>query len=84
MRNLTGPDGMFDFTLVLTGVDDVTDEVANALFEAGCDDGTPAVRSGRMVIAFSRRSSSAREAILSAIAQVRNAKIGADVLRVDE
>lgn len=73
-----------DFTLVLTGFTDLTPEIADALFEAGCDDGTPAVRSGRPVITFSRRASSMKEAILSAIADVRNAGIDADVRRVDD
>jgi transcriptional regulator with XRE-family HTH domain len=41
------------------------------------------MRQGRPYITFSRRAPSIREAILSAIDNVRNAKIGADVLRVD-
>ena len=73
----------YDFTLALTGIEDLTDDVANALFESGCDDGTPAFRSGRVFITFSRQAVSLREAILSAISQVRSANIGADVLRVD-
>jgi hypothetical protein len=72
-----------DFTLVLTGIADLTSEVENALLGAGCDDGTIAMRSGRPFITFSRRAPSMKDAILSAIENVRNAGIGADVLRVD-
>ena len=41
-----------DFTLVLTGIDDLTPEVENALLGAGCDDGTIAMRSGRPSLPF--------------------------------
>ena len=33
-----------DFTLVLTGIADLTPEVENALLGAGCDDGTISLR----------------------------------------
>ena len=72
-----------DFTLLLTGIDDLTPEVENALLGSGCDDGTIAMRSGRPFITFSRRAPSMKDAILSAIENVRSAGIGADVLRVD-
>jgi hypothetical protein len=72
-----------DFALVLTGITELTPEAEDALFEAGCDDGTISVRSGRIYITFSREDVSLKDAILSAIRDVQNAKIGADVLRVD-
>ena len=56
----------------------------DALFESGCDDGTISMQSGRVCITFSRVGSSLRNAILGAIGDVRNAGIGADVLRIDE
>ena len=78
-------DSEFDFTLVLSGVDDLTEAVEDALFEAGCDDATLAVRHGRIYMTFSRLAPSLDEAILSAICDVRRAKgIKADVLRVDD
>ncbi|MFN0053949.1 MAG: DNA-binding protein [Planctomycetales bacterium] len=72
-----------DFALVLTGVSELTQAMEDALFTAGCDDATISVRSGRIWITFSCKSDSLKEAILSAIDSVRNAKIGAEVLRVD-
>ncbi len=72
-----------DFTLILTGFDHLTPDIANALLGAGCDDGTIAMRSGRPFITFSRSAPSMKDAILSAIENVRKAGIGADVLRVD-
>ncbi len=74
----------YDFALVLTGITDLTDDVEDALFEAGCDDATLSIQSGRAYLTFSRRAPSVKDAILSAIRAVRKAKIGADVLLVDE
>lgn len=73
----------YEFTLVLTGVEDLTPQIVDALYEAGCDDATIAARSGRVYVTFDRASDSMKNAILSAIANVRNAGVGADVLRVD-
>ena len=74
----------YDFVLILTGIPELTQEVVDALFESGCDDGTISMQSGRVCITFSRVGSSLRNAILGAIGDVRNAGIGADVLRIDE
>jgi len=74
-----------DFVLVLT--DDLTtydDELTDALFEAGCDDATVSMRSGRVFLTFSRTAASLKEAVLSAIRDVMKAQIGARVLRVDD
>lgn len=73
-----------DFALVLTGINHLDEVVADALFEAGCDDATPSLRLGTVYLTFTRTAPSLREAILSAIRDVRRAKIGADVLRVDD
>jgi hypothetical protein len=74
----------FDFALVLTGPVEMTPEVQDALFEAGCDDATLSVRSGRAYLTFSRRGHALKGAILSAINDVRKANLGVDVLRVDD
>lgn len=73
----------YDFTLILLGIPELTSKVEDALFEAGCDDSTLSMRSGRAYLTFSRYAQSMKDAILSAIDCVRNAGIGADVLRVD-
>ena len=72
-----------DFALVLTGITELTPEAEDALFEAGCDDATLSVRFGAVYMTFSRVAGSLKDAILSAIRDVRKANIGADVLRVD-
>jgi hypothetical protein len=72
-----------EFTLVLTGIVDLDDEVMDALFEAGCSDATPALRSRVVSLTFSRAAASLEEAILGATRDIRAAGIGADVLRVE-
>jgi hypothetical protein len=73
----------YEFVLSLTGISELTQEVEDALFEAGCDDATLSVRLGRVYLTFSRKAVTAKDAIISAIQNVRQAGIRADVLRVD-
>lgn len=73
-----------DFTLALTGIAELTPAMEDALFEAGCDDATISTRSGRVFLAFTRAAPTLKDAVLSAIRNVRDAGIGADVLRIDE
>ncbi|RIK84786.1 MAG: hypothetical protein DCC68_00405 [Planctomycetota bacterium] len=74
----------FEFTLVLKGLASVSDEVANALYEAGCDDATIAVCGGRVALTFGRSAASMKDAILGAVRDIRKAGVGADVWRVDD
>lgn len=74
----------FDFTLLLNGIDKISSDVEDALFTAGCDDATISLRFGRVHLTFSRSAVSFRDAIISAIGDVRRSGIGATVLRVDE
>jgi hypothetical protein len=73
----------YDFALLLDGISEINADIENALFEAGCDDATISVRSGRVYLTFSRTASSIKDAVISAIRNVREANIDADVLRVD-
>lgn len=71
----------YEFTLILSGITEVTDEAADALFEAGCDDGSFASRDGVAFVIFHREAETLRKAIDSAIANVGQAGFG--VLRVE-
>jgi hypothetical protein len=71
----------YDFTLVLSRPLELTEEIADALFQAGCDDGTPGTSAGVFSIDFHRQANSLEEAIQSAIANVKSA--GYDVQRVE-
>jgi len=70
----------FSFTLVLSGVDELTDEVANDLFEAGCNDASPYMRASTLYLGFDRDEVSLSAAIESAIEDVE--KAGLEVVRV--
>lgn len=67
----------YDFVVVLKGLDIIDDDLAEALFEAGCDDGTPFSSSGVAGIGFSREAESLESAIRSAVADVQ--KVGCTV-----
>ena len=71
----------YDFTLVLADSLALTDKLADALFEAGCDDGTPGTCNGVFFIDFHREAHSLETAIRSAIEHVRTA--GYEVARVE-
>lgn len=71
----------FEFTIVLEGVSEVTEAVANSLFVAGCDDGTFVSHDGQAMVQFDREAESLEAAVESAIAQVESA--GLSVARVE-
>jgi hypothetical protein len=71
------------FTLLLAGVRELTEEVANALYESGCDDALVGSRDGVVFLDFDREAPSFREAVLSAIADVEKTDIGARVAHVE-
>ncbi len=73
----------YDFTLILSGVDDITEDVCNALYESGCDDATPGMREGVVFLDFTREAESFEEALTSAIRDVEKAGVGARVTRVE-
>jgi hypothetical protein len=73
-----------DFALILSGISEPDENFANALFEAGCDDCTISVRGGRVSLSFARSAVSMKDAIRTAIRDVRKANVGAVILRVDD
>jgi hypothetical protein len=83
MKRTTPREHEYEFALVLTGISELTPEAENALFEAGCDDATICVRSGRVSMTFSRGGASLKDTVLGAIQDVRKANIGAEALRID-
>ncbi len=71
----------YQFTLILQGRLELTEDIADALFEAGCDDGTPGTCEGVFSIDFHREAESFEQAIRSAIWDVKTA--GCQVERVE-
>ena len=69
------------FTLILSGVAEITPELADALFAATGGDIELSLRDGVATLEFDRAASTLRDAVSSAIAQVEGA--GVRVLRVE-
>ncbi len=70
----------YEFEVILAAGTDMTEELADQLFEAGCDDGTPGTCCGIPCIGFHREADSLESAIRSAVADVQ--KTGCTVERV--
>ena len=71
----------YEFSLILKGPLELTEEIADELFDAGCDDGTPGTSSGVFSIEFHREANSLEAAINSAMESVKSA--GYEVERVE-
>ena len=63
----------YEFDVILEGEDVLTEEIANRLYEAGCDDSSPGSCNGMVAIRFHREAASLEEAIRSAVANVKAA-----------
>jgi hypothetical protein len=70
----------YDFTLVLAQGTDLTDQLIEDLYEAGCDDGSPSSRAGVVMVTLHRNADSLEQAIRSGIADAQ--KAGCKVARV--
>ncbi len=63
----------YRFTLILADLREISDDLAEALFEAGCDDGSPWSSQGIAAVGFDREAESFEHAVRSAIADVQKA-----------
>jgi hypothetical protein len=63
----------WEFTLELTGVEDLTTELADSLFLAGCGMQPSASPKGRLWLDFDRESESLEEAVRTAKDDIRKA-----------
>lgn len=73
----------YQFTLITTGADLLNAEIADALFEAGCDDALLSVTDEVFSLDFDREAASLADAVLSAIADVESVA-SIEVLRLAE
>jgi hypothetical protein len=71
----------YDFSLIVAGRTEFSDADVDALFEAGCDDGTPGSCNRVASVYFTREGDSLMAVIRSAISDVR--KAGLDVARIE-
>lgn len=64
---------MFEFTIIASGLDPEAEDFEARLWDAGCDDATISFQNGRTIADFSREANKLKDAIASAIADVRRA-----------
>ncbi len=74
---------VYSFSLILQGASDLTSEIADALYEAGCDDALVGSRGRVLFVEFDREAPSSAKAIISAIRQIESAGVGLTVVRVE-
>jgi hypothetical protein len=60
----------YEFTLILSGVQELTPELLDAFYEAGCDDALIGMRDGKAYAEFCREAESLPEAVASAMKDV--------------
>jgi hypothetical protein len=73
----------FQFTLILSGVSEITPELADALYTATGGDIELNLRDDVAFLEFDRAATSLRDAVSSAISQVEGAGCGVRVIRVE-
>ncbi|MDX2346982.1 MAG: hypothetical protein QNK11_08950 [Legionella sp.] len=73
---------LYQFTLVLDGVDEKTPDLEDALFEAGCDDALINYKNGVVYLDFDREGEAFEQIIISAIKDIELADIGAIIVSV--
>lgn len=73
----------YEFTLIYEGPTELTRDLEDAVFAAGCGDATLGIVGGRMVLDFCRQSTSFEEALTSAIGDVRRANLPYPLVRVE-
>ncbi len=82
-RSGNGSPRTFGFTLYPVGPVELTNELCDRLFEAGCDDASPGVTCGVLDIPFDRAADSLGSAIQSAVQQVRSVGLEVDRIEID-
>ena len=72
----------FSFTVTIDGTDVLTDAAQDALFDAGCADGTFGISNDVQTAAFDRDAPDFADAVASAIKAIEGAVPGARVVTV--
>jgi len=73
--------GIYEFSIIASGLDPRTEDFETRFYDAGCDDATISFQKGHIIVDFSREADSIAAAITSALESVQ--KAGAHVDRVE-
>lgn len=71
----TATQRVHQFTLPLSGIDDLSDDAFGRLMSAGCDDALIGCTAGEWSAEFDREAPSLAEAVLSAVRDIEAAKV---------
>ncbi|HEX8201340.1 MAG TPA: hypothetical protein VF590_12700 [Isosphaeraceae bacterium] len=71
------------FSLIFSGPTELTQELEDPLYEAGCSDALLGIQNGEVFLDFHREAPSFRIALMSAIADVERAGVGLELIRVE-
>jgi hypothetical protein len=78
------PRTTYSFTLVFDGeFEELSDELLDAVWEAGCDDSSVWLSECVLRITFDREAPSFRVALVSALADIRRTGLGLELARVE-
>jgi hypothetical protein len=73
----------YRFTIYLRGIAVISEDVAEELYRAGCDDCTPGSCDGESYAAFDREADSLESAVASAVANIQSAGQIVDRVQLD-
>ena len=74
---------IYRFAVILRGLDVIDDDLAESLYEAGCNDGSPFSSCGVATIGFDREADCLESAIRSAVADVQKAGCVVDCVKIE-
>ena len=74
---------LWQFTITIKDLDEFSDVQSDALYEAGCSDGTLCCSGGIAYIHFDRESGSLEKAIRSAIADISSTGLEIDHIEIN-
>ena len=80
---IEGMPQIFEYTLIVAGVSDITAALEDSLFEAGCDDALLGKRNGAIYLDFAREAASFSEAILTSLTQIEQCGMGLTVVGIE-
>jgi hypothetical protein len=74
---------IFEFKIFCSGVDTIDDSFLDCLYEAGCDDALVFFKDGYICLDFSRKASTAEQALVSALRDIAHSATDAITERIE-
>ena len=74
---------IYRFAVILRGLDVIDDDLAERLYESGCNDGSPFSSCGVAAVGFDREAGCLESAIRSAVADVQKAGCVVEYVKIE-